>query len=271
MSSVNLILSLPQGMITATSLGIPGYVWHRSPGTSPKFLGRSIFVDLDLEVRYENEGGWRDAEGDTRRALEAVRGGKRTKTALSNDAFNCTPFDAWRHVHLARSTGELLELEPRATLASFASHGSAENLDPNQVARAAGLPEQVSREPRLYLVISPVELLVLTNLTPEEYVWYSTHRSGKVFRRVLFAELAEHPEDLAAFEVYDSAFKELSKAPTKKTKTIRQGESFSRVPYEAWLGWPDDEMPGGLYGGDKNGAFVSRFPKQIPRAWGRAQ
>ena len=274
MSSVNLVLSLPNGVITATSLGVPGYAWHRSPGTSGKFHGHSVLADLALKDGYPafefmDEGGWRDAGADTRMALDAIRTGKRTKTALSNNAFNCTPLSAYEKVYLAKTSGSLLELQRGEKLVQFKSHASAENLTPDQIANVAGLPKVENRRARFYLVISPVEMLVLSNLTPAEYVWYAANRSGKIFRQMLFAELSHHTRDLAAREIFETAVRELAEAPMKKTKTITQGECFGRVPYTGWKGYRE-EVEGGLYGGDREGAYLWRFPKEIPHAWERA-
>ncbi len=274
MSSVNLVLSLPNGVITATSLGVPGYAWHRSPGTSGKFHGHSVLVDLALKDSYPafefmDEGGWRDARADTRMSLDAIRTGKRTKTALSNNAFNCTPLSAYEKVYLAKTSGSLLELQRGEKLVQFKSHASAENLTPDQIADVAGLPKVENRRARFYLVISPVEMLVLSNLTPAEYVWYAANRSGKIFRQMLFAELSHHTRDLAAREIFETAVRELAEAPMKKTKTVTQGECFGRVPYTGWKGYRED-VEGGLYGGDREGAYLWRFPKEIPHAWERA-
>lgn len=274
MSNVNLVLSLPNGIITATSLGVPGYAWHRSPGTSGKFHGHSVLVDLALQDGYPafeflDEGGWRDAKGDTRHALDAIRTGKRTKTALSNAAFNCTPLNAYRQVYLAKTSGALLPLLPGEPIAKFQGHGSAENLSPEQVAKVAGLPAVTERRAHFYLVISPVEMLILSNLTPAEYVWYATHRTGKIFRQVLFAELGHHTRDLAARETFETAIRELAESPNKKTKTVTQGECFARVPYAGWRGYRGDAA-GGLYAGDRDGVSLWRFPKEIPSAFERA-
>ena len=274
MSNVNLVLSLPTGVITATSLGLPGLAWHRSPGTSGKFHGHSVVVDLALKdgypgFEYMNEGGWRDAMADTRAALDAIRTGKRTKTALSNAAFNCTPLTAYARVFLAKTSGATLEMQPGERLAEFRGAASAENLTPDQVASVAGLPAVKPRHTRFYLVISPVEMLVLSNLTPTEYVWYATHRSGKIFRQMLFAELSAYPQDLATRETFETAFRELSQSPNKKTKTITQDGCFARIPYTGWTGYREDEV-GGLYGGDHAGAYLWRFPREIPRAFERA-
>src|SRR5512145_797594 len=98
---LNLILSLPHGIITATSLGVAGFAWHRSPGSGSHFRGRVVLVDLAVEgcepaFEFFDEGGWRDARGDTVAALAAASEGKRTKTALSNSAFSVTPIAAYR-------------------------------------------------------------------------------------------------------------------------------------------------------------------------------
>ena len=274
MSDVNLVLSLPTGVVTATSLGVPGLAWHHSPGTSGKFHGHSVLVDLALEngqpaFSYLDEGPWRDAMADTRMALAAAQSGKRTKTALSNTAFNCTPLAAYRRVYLAKISGALLELQAGEQIARFHGQASAEHLSPDQVAQVAQLPAVEKREAHYYLVISPVEMLVLSNLTPAEYAWYATHRAGKVFRQVLFTELSHHTRDLAARDVFETALKELTETPMKKTKTITLGECFARVPYSGWKGYREDAV-GGLYGGDRDGTHLWRFPQEIPHAFIRA-
>ena len=85
MSDINLVLNLPTGVITATSLGVTGLAWHHSPGTSGKFHGHSVLVDLALAngqpaFNFLDEGGWRDATADTAHGA-AAQSGKRTKTA----------------------------------------------------------------------------------------------------------------------------------------------------------------------------------------------
>lgn len=70
MGQVNLVLNIPHGSVTATSLGIEGYALHRSPGSGKYFRGKTIMVDLALEgdrpaFRFLEEGGWRDADGGT--------------------------------------------------------------------------------------------------------------------------------------------------------------------------------------------------------------
>lgn len=111
-------------------------------------------IDLALKDGYQaftflDEGGWRDAEGDTRMSLDAIRVGKRTKTALSNSALNCTPLTAFAHVYLAKSSGDLLELQPGECIARFKGHASAEKLAPDQVAEVACLSPTANRRPPL--------------------------------------------------------------------------------------------------------------------------
>jgi hypothetical protein len=274
MSNVNLVLTLPTGVVTATSLGLPGLAWHHSPGTSGKFHGHSVLVDLALQdgkpaFAYLDEGGWRDAMADTCMAITAAQSGKRTKTALSNAGFNCTPLSAYSRVYLAKTSGALLELQPGEQIAHFGGRASAENLSPEEVARVAGLPAVANRITHYYLVISPVEMLVLSNLTPAEYVWYATHRSGKLFRQVLFAELSQHMRDVATQDVFETALQEMADTPKKKTKTVMLGQCFARIPYAGWRGYGEEAI-GGLYGGDRDGARLWRFPKEIPHAFERA-
>ncbi|MEI6614791.1 MAG: hypothetical protein WCL37_07825, partial [Chrysiogenales bacterium] len=68
MGELNLVLTIPQGIVVATSLGLEGYAKHRSPGSSKFFRGKTVMVDLILEndrpaFSFREEGGWRDAHG----------------------------------------------------------------------------------------------------------------------------------------------------------------------------------------------------------------
>jgi hypothetical protein len=274
MAQLNLILTLPQGANTATSLGVEGFAWHRSPGSGKYFLGRSVYIDLALkdgkpDFKYLPEGGWRDSDADTGAALDSVSKGKRTKTAISNNSFSCTPIDSYRRIFLGKTGGELLELEKFGELARFKPATVNEGMAPDQIAQAIGLPAQPKRVPRLYMVLAPLEFMLLSNLTPEEYVWYATHRPGKKFRQVLFTELRSDQSHLAAERVYESARAELTGKDNKKTKTIVTGECLNRIPYTAWVGY-DREAPGGIYAGDQEKVMLWRFPERIPRNWERA-
>lgn len=274
MADCKLILTIPQGAITATSLGVEGLARHRSPGSGKHFHGRKVLAELGLDAgqpdfAFLDEGGWRDAQGDTRAALAAVTGGKRTKTALSNNAFSCTPLEAYRKLYLAKTGGEVMELSDGIELHRFASQSCEEGMAPADVARAAGLPDPGRRHPRLYLVMCPVELLLFSNLTPEEYAWYATNRPGKVFRQVVFAELKADQPQLAAFSRFADARDELAASPAKKTKTVVSDDCLNMVPFESWLGY-DQPNEGGLYMADRERIGVCQFPAEIPRAWERA-
>lgn len=270
-----LILSLPHQFVTATCLSMPEFASHGSPGSGKYFQGRSILVELAVKdgkpgFTFLNEGGWRDAHGDSVAAIEAVVKGNRTKTALSNSAFSCTPISAWEHVYLTKTGGELLEMPRGDVLATFKPGGTTVGLTPDDVAKEAGLPLPSRRVPRLYLTFAPVEFLVMTNLTPAEYVWYATRRPGKVFRQVAFTEVRDDPGlHLAATSVFDVAKKQLSENAGKKTKTVVVGDVFNKLPFSAWIGY-DREAPGGLYVGDSDGARLWVFPERIPRNWERA-
>jgi hypothetical protein len=271
MSDPNLILTVPFGMIVATGLGLEGYAKHRSPGSSKYFRGKTIMIDLALEggrpaFKYYDEGGWRDAAGDTIAALAAILAGKRTKTALSNNAFSVTPLSAYRRVFLGSTSGALLELSPAVPLIEYVNHACHEELTVEQVARSIGRPSPAARAVRLYMVLAPVEFLLMTNLTPEEYAWYATHRPGKMFRQVIFTELAtEHPELVAASR-YEEARRELTEHPTKKTKVIAMGEFLNEIPNRDWVGYRG-KAQGGLYTGDRNALSLWPFPSSIPRSW----
>jgi len=271
MSDVNLILTVPYGIIVATSLGLEGYAKHRSPGSGKYFHGKTIMVDLAVEndrpaFAYHDEGGWRDAAGDTVAAIAAVRAGKRTKTALSNYGFSVTPLSAFRRLYLAKTAGELLQMGAPVPLIQFVNHACHEELTTDQVARSIGRPSPETRSTRLFMVVEPVPFLVMTNLTVEEYAWYATHRPGKIFRQVLFTELGEeHPEIVAASR-YEDASDELRTKPSKKTKVIAVGEFLTEIPYRDWVGYRGGAR-GGLYAGNRDGLSLWPFPPSIPRSW----
>jgi hypothetical protein len=276
MSRAKLVLTLPHGVITATTLSMADFGHHRSPGSGKYFEGRSILVDLAVRedrpaFQFLDEGGWRDANAEAAQALMvAVKDGKRTKTAISNNGFSATPITAWEHVYLAKTGGEVLEMVDRTQIASFDNSECHEGISPDEIAKAIGQPPPPERTPRLYMVFSPIELLMLTTLTPAEYVWYSTRRPGKRFRAVAFSEVQEDPGLLlAAHAVFDGAKREFAADPGKKTKSVVFGDCFNRVPFPAWIGY-DREALGGIYVGSHEQALLWRFPERIPRHWERA-
>jgi hypothetical protein len=275
-NTVNLILTLPHGVVTATSLGIEGFSRHRSPGSGKHFSGRTILVDLDVaggrpNFRYLDEGGWRDAFGDSASALDAVtRVGNRTKTALSNYAFSCTPLGAYKAAYLVKTGGEALQMQPALKLLAFPGHECSAQMTTEQVAHAIRGPATEQRIPRLYMVLCPIELLVMSNLTPEEYAWYATHRPGKIFRQVLFTELRADPTHLAAASRFEVAREELREKPVKKTKTITLEDCLNGIPFSDWAGY-QAEGRGGLYAADRDSVSQWAFPATIPQWWHGAE
>ncbi len=270
---INLVLNIPNGSVTATSLGIAGYAKHRSPGSGKHFRGKTIMVDLALDgdrpaFRFYEEGGWRDSNGDALIALAAVRAGKRTKTALSNDGFNVTPLSAYHSVYLVKTGGEILAMAPPERLIDYLKHACHEEMTADQVAGSIDRPAPANRMPRLLMVFAPIQFLLLTNLTPEEYGWYATHRPGKIFRRLMFTELSAEQPEIAAASRFSDAQEELTADPAKKTKSIVFGECLNDVPFQDWAGYRSD-VPGGLYVGDRDGLSRWAFPKILPRSWDR--
>ena len=273
---MNLILTLPHGVVIATSLGIAGFAKHRSPGSGKHFSGRTLLIDLALkddrpDFRYLDEGGWRDAFGDSTAALEAVQKlGNRTKTALSNYAFSCTPLKAWRACYLVKTGGDVLRMDPPSDLLAFSRHDCTAQLTTAQVAEAIDRPFAGPRAPRLYMVLCPIELVVMSNLVPEEYAWYATHRPGKIFRQVIFTELRSDPTHIAAASRFEVARRELLEKPVKKTKTIVLENCMNRIPFSEWIGYRR-EARAGLYTADRDGISLWQFPGAIPLTWDGAE
>ncbi len=273
MQDIRLVLTIPKGVITATSLGVQGLAKHGSPGSGKHFKGRKLMADLALkgmkpDFTYLDEGRWRDAEGDTVGALAAAAAGKRTKTALSNNAFSCTPIGAYRRVFLVKTAGEVMEMGKRERLHDFPDSRGYEDMSPSDVAAAVGIPAPEHRRRRTYLVMCPIQFLLISNLTPVEYAWYATHKPGKMFRQLVFAELENKQFYMAAQSRFHDAERELESQPAKKTKTIFSGDCINEVPFHAWYGY-DNAKEGGLYAADSRHIEVWRFPGEIPSAWDR--
>jgi hypothetical protein len=271
MNESNLILTLPTGNVTATSLGIEGLAHHHSPGSGKHFHGRSILVDLANDgekpgFTYLDEGGWRDPYADSVAALAGVKAGSRTKTALSNSAFSCVPITAYKGCYLVKTGGETTPLGAPRTLATYSNHTCNGQMTPEQVAQAIGRPFSGARIPRLYMVISPIQLIMLSTLTPEEYAWYTTNRPGKCFRQVMFTELSQEQPQIAAKSRFDDARQVLAEYSSKKTKAISVEDCLNQIPFKDWVGYRH-ETDGGLYVGDKDHLVLYPFPATIPYSW----
>lgn len=275
MNKPNLILALPTGNVTATSLDINRLAQRRSPGSGKHFSGRSILFDLAADGEkplfdYLDEGGWRDPLADTVAAFAGVRKGSSTKTALSNGAYNCIPFSAYRSCHLAKTGGATMPLGEATPLLKYSNHTCDENMTTEQVALAIGQPSPGIRTPRLYMVISPIQFIMLSNLTPEEYAWYATHRPGKIFRQVTFTEIRDEQPHIAAQSRFVNARRELEEKVTKKTKTLVFEDCLNRIPFQDWIGYRH-EARGGLYVGDRNSLTLYPFPPSIPHSWDKVE
>ena len=275
MNEPQLIMTLPHGNVTATSLGIDGLAKRRSPGSGKHFRGRSILIDLACDgekpgFTYLDEGGWRDAFGDSVAALAGVKAGSRTKTALSSAAFCAVPISAYQSCHLVKTGGEALALAEPRQLITFTNHGCNERMTCEQVAETIGRPSPANRAPRLYMVIAPIQFVMLSNLTPEEYAWYATHRPGKMFRQVMFTELGHEEQHMAAQSRYQDAKRELAEKVTKKTKSIVFEDCIDQIPFQHWVGY-HQRAEGGLYVGDRNGLKLYPFPSVIPHSWDKVE
>ncbi len=275
MADVNLVLSIPQGTITATSLGVEGFARHRSPGSGKHFKGRKLFADLLTTgltpgFSFLDEGGWRNSRKDAATALAAAASGNRTKTALSNNGFSCTPVNAYKNVYLVKTAGNVMKMDTRKPLHTFADGKCHEEMSPAQIAEAAGLKEPEARKPRFYMVMCPVELLLVSNLTPAEYAWYATHRPGKIFRQVVFTELNSEQTHLAAQSRYRDAIDELSADPEKKTKTVVSDDCMNEIPFHSWVGFRRRRQ-GGVFVADSSHIDIWEFPELIPHDWEKAQ
>lgn len=275
MNETQLILTLPYANITATSLGVDGLAKHLSPGSGKHFRGRSIMVELACDgekplFTYLDEGGWRNPGADSVQALAGVKAGSRTKTALSNDAFNCVPLSAYQGCHLIKTSGVSLAMGMAKTLANYVSHDCHERMTGDEIAQVIRQASPGQRTPRFYMVISPIQFIMLSNLTPAEYAWYATHRPGKMFRQVMFTELGHEELHMAAQSRYGDAKRELLENAAKKTKSIVFEDCMNQIPFQHWLGY-HQKAEGGLYVGDRNQLRLYPFPTDIPHTWEKVE
>jgi len=151
----------------------------------------------------------------------------------------------------------------------FKSHDCHEGISLSEITAEAGTTDQTERGSHLYLVMCPIQLLLLSNLSPVEYAWYATHRPGKVFRQVVFSELQSVQSRLAAESRFISARQEINAHPEKKTKTIVSGNCINETPFRVWYGY-DESTEGGLYVADQEQIKLWHFPSEIPAVWDRA-
>ncbi|MCU0612414.1 MAG: hypothetical protein MUE60_11575 [Candidatus Eisenbacteria bacterium] len=163
----------------------------------------------------------------------------------------------------------MLELSRGGEIARFHGHDCHERMTPDAVAQAISAPAPMSRSPRLYMVLSPIEFIVLSSLAPSEYAWYATHRPGKVFRQIAFTELKADQPHLAAESRFAAARTLMQENPEKKTKTVVTENCFNSVPIRDWSGYGSGG--GGLYVGDRSRLCRWSFPPVIPEAWDRAE
>ncbi|TLM68414.1 MAG: hypothetical protein FDZ69_02215 [Deltaproteobacteria bacterium] len=275
MNQSQLIMTLPHGNVTATSLGIEGLAHRRSPGSGKHFRGRSIMVELACDgekpaFSFLDEGGWRDPFADSVEALAGVKAGSRTKTALSNAAFSSVPLSAFRSCYLVKTGGEALALGAAKELAAYTKHDCHERMTGDEIAGLIGQPAPAQRTPRLYMVIAPIQFVMLSNLTPAEYAWYATHRPGKMFRQVMFTELGHEELHMAAQSRYLDAKRELLEKTTKKTKSIVFEDCMNQIPFQHWVGY-HQKAEGGLYAGDRSRLLLYPFPTAIPHSWEKVE
>ncbi len=275
MNRPQLILTVPTGNLTATSLGVEGLARHRSPGSGKHFHGRSILISLKTDgavpgFTFLDEGGWRNAQHDAAAALAGVSKGSRTKTALSCHAFSCTPITAYESCNLVKTGGATLPLSAPSRLADYSQHDCHGEMSPDDIATIIGRSSVTARTPRLYMVISPVQFLMMSNLTPEEYGWYTTHRPGKMVRQIMFTEIRTEQPHIAALSRFTEAREVLQQDRNKKTKTIVFDNCLNRIPFQEWVGYRDGRQ-GGLYFGDRSGLIIYPFPQEIPASWHRQE
>lgn len=158
---------------------------------------------------------------------------------------------------LVKTSAKALSLSGPEKVATFTNHVCDSDLSTDEVSKAAGLPVPAQRLPRLYLVLAPVEFLILSNLTPEEYLWYSTHRAGNMFRQVMFTEVL--PTSSRAWP------KASTRAPCASWKTSARRprpccRATASTTCRSASGWGYASQSGGLYVGDRNHAMLAALP-----------
>lgn len=79
------------------------------------------------------------------------------------------------------------------------------------------------------------DLVIFSNLTPEENAWCATHRHGKIFRQMMFTKISSERPQIAIQSRCAEARRELEEKMAKKTKAIVFGDRLNQILFQDWI------------------------------------
>jgi hypothetical protein len=218
------LILFPNEALVASQLTPEEFGQHYSIGSARHFMGKVIFVEVDISFRHE----YLRIDDILKNTESGIPGRpKRTKFVKSYRVLEHVDFSALQKLYLVSTDGGVLGLDKDA---------QAVNYDKHHV--------------RLYQEICPLRLLVASSLDPHQLGRYITEETwSKGAPKIFFTEYdidvaaTVANNEVHAFNVgplpnvnptnLPTAFKELQEDPTKKTKTVSLNPNLDFVSYKA--------------------------------------
>jgi hypothetical protein len=219
------LILFPNEALVASQLTPEEFGQHYSIGSARHFMGKVIFVEVDITFRNE----YLQIDNVLKNTDSGIPGRpKRTKFVKSYRVLEHVDFSALQKLYLVTTDGGVLGLDRGGQPADYGDH--------NRV--------------RLYQEICPLRLLVASSLDPLQFGHYITEETWskgapKIFFTKYDIDVAAIVNDNAvhAFNVgplphvnptnLPTAFKELHEDHTKKTKTVSLNPNLDYMSYKA--------------------------------------
>jgi hypothetical protein len=219
------LILFPNEALVSSQLTPEEFGQHYSIGSARHFMGKVIFVEVDINFRHEYL--------QIDKALNDTESGipgrpKRTKFAKSYRVLEHIDLGALQKLYLVTTDGGILGLDKEKQRADYG--------DPVHV--------------RLYQEICPLRLLVASRLDPNQFGHYITTETwSKGAPKIFFTEYdIDVAETVASNAVHafnvgplpnvnptnlPTALKELREDPAKKTKTVSLNPNLDYVSYKS--------------------------------------
>lgn len=221
------LILYPNEALVASQLSPEAFAKHYSVGSPRHFLGKVVFAEIDA--------AYRDADdylriGQYLGYTQKPEGPKRTKFVKSYRVLEHIDFSALRRLYLVTTDGAALGLDQSEA------------------------PNHDGDEPRVrvYQELSPLQLLVASNLDPPSFGRYITQESwSKGAPKIFFCQYDIDVEEVVARNEtvgygmgmgplpnvnptnLPAALKELRAQPDKRTKTISLNPNLDAMSYKA--------------------------------------
>ena len=219
------LILYPNEALVASQLSPEAFAKHYSVGSPRHFMGKVIFAEIDATYRDSNDYLRID---QYLRQSEKPEGPKRTKFVKSYRVLEHIDLQALPRLYLVPTDGAVLGLDK-----------SQEPLDEDSEPRV-----------RVYQELSPLKLVVASNLDPHQFGCYITEESwSKGAPKIFFCQYDIDVESVVASNQVvgfnmgplpnvnptnlPAALKELQENPAKRTKTISLNPNLDAMSYKA--------------------------------------